>query len=81
MADDRFYGRGKGPVLKFIHIKKILSFCLLAAASCGIEDYVYLEPVTNASTSGGSTAFFTTPNNPSAEFRYYQIYYRIYLSN
>ncbi|MDR1390484.1 MAG: hypothetical protein LBJ31_10975 [Treponema sp.] len=59
--------------------KKLLSLVMVLAA-CGIENYIYLEPVTSASTSAGTTASFSTPGQSSPNFRYYTIFYRIYLS-
>jgi hypothetical protein len=55
---------------------------LLFFFSCGIEDYVYLEPVQYVNSSGVSTARMPIPGNSgNSAFRYYNIYYRIYLSD
>jgi hypothetical protein len=50
--------------------------------SCGIEDYVYLEPVEYVTTAGSTIAHITIPDNTSNDnFRYYAIFYRIYISD
>ena len=52
--------------------------------SCGIEDYIYLDPVPSGNvTNPTSNVINITLMNTSTEtyFRYYSIYYRIYLSN
>lgn len=55
---------------------------MLLVFSCGIEEYIYLEPVENVSTTGVSSAIITIPNNTSNPyFRYYTIFYRIYISD
>jgi hypothetical protein len=59
-----------------------MSCCVLALVSCGIEDYVYLLPVNQVSTVGNTSAAITIPDNSSiTEFRYYAIFYRIYISD
>jgi hypothetical protein len=74
-------GAGKGS-------QKTIWFCLCALClyflliSCGIEDYVYLEPVDSVSSTGGTSARIITPNNSGTqEFRYYAIFYRVYISD
>jgi hypothetical protein len=59
--------------------------CVLCCAplfvSCGIENYVYLEPVEYVMSVGSTSARITIPNNNSdPNFRYYAIFYRIYIS-
>jgi hypothetical protein len=49
--------------------------------SCGIENYIYLEPVEYVTSQGSTSARITIPNNSSQEFRYYMIFYRIYISD
>jgi hypothetical protein len=46
-----------------------------------MEDYAYLEPVDSAYSIGVSSAVITIPNNSSSYFRYYTIFYRIYISD
>jgi hypothetical protein len=55
--------------------------CALLFVSCGIENYVYLEPVEYVTTVGSTSAHVNLPNNPSPEFRHYVIFYRIYISD
>jgi hypothetical protein len=58
----------------------ILCYALLFF-SCGIENYVYLEPVEYVALQGSTSAVITLPSNSSPEFRYYAIFYRIYISD
>jgi hypothetical protein len=55
--------------------------CAVLFVSCGIENYVYLEPVEYVTSQGSTSAHITLPNNSSQEFRYYVIFYRIYISD
>jgi hypothetical protein len=52
--------------------------------SCGIEEYIYLDPVPagNIRVTGNDNATISLPNSSSQSdyFRYYSIYYKIYLS-
>jgi hypothetical protein len=51
-------------------------------ASCGIENYVYLAPVEYVTSVGSTSAHITIPDNFSdLNFRYYAIFYRIYISD
>ena len=54
-------------------------FCL-ALISCGIENYIYLEPVEIASATSISSAHIVLPGGQPAEFTNYTIFYRIYIS-
>ena len=58
-----------------------LLLCQAVFFSCGIENYVYLEPVSYISTTGTSSAIISIPSNTGSEFRYYAIFYRIYISD
>ena len=60
----------------------IYLFCVLFV-SCGLETYVYLEPVESVITTGDTSAFITLPPVPPQHslFRNYMIYYRIYLTD
>lgn len=51
--------------------------------SCGIEEYIYLFPVSNVSVNGVSSITITTPDQSSVAsyFDRYLIFYRIYLSD
>jgi hypothetical protein len=62
-------------------IRYFFIFAFLPLFSCGIEDYIYLDPVENAYAVGVSNAIITMPNNSSSYFRYYTIFYRIYISD
>ncbi len=57
---------------------------LFVFLSCGVEDYIYLDPIPagNVRTGANNVVEITLPNslNQSSYFRYYSIYYRIYLS-
>ncbi|MDR0600697.1 MAG: hypothetical protein LBG84_11595 [Treponema sp.] len=56
--------------------------CLVAPFfSCGVEDYVYLNPVETAYSVGVTRATITLPSGQPSEFRYYTIFYRIYISD
>ncbi|MDR2661625.1 MAG: hypothetical protein LBC31_01350 [Treponema sp.] len=47
-----------------------------------MEDYVYLEPVNSAYSVGVTSAVITIPDNSGNDyFRYYAIFYRIYISD
>jgi hypothetical protein len=47
-----------------------------------MEDYIYLEPVNSSYSVGVSSAVITIPNNSGNDyFRYYTIFYRIYISD
>jgi len=61
----------------------LLLTCCLAVLffSCGIEEEILLEPVANAYQAGITRGGLTLPDNSSTYFRYYMIYYRIYLSD
>jgi hypothetical protein len=59
----------------------LLLLCQTMFFSCGIENYVYLEPVSYISTTGTSGAIISIPSNTGSEFRYYAIFYRIYISD
>ncbi|MDR1143799.1 MAG: hypothetical protein LBK77_06225 [Spirochaetaceae bacterium] len=65
--------------MKWSNVFPVLS--ALCCLSCGMEDYVYLEPVTSAYSTAVSSAVITTPSNSSTYFRYYTIFYRIYISD
>ena len=58
----------------------ILIFTLLVA-SCGLEIEVFLEPVQIVSSTSINSVEIILPANPAPEFRFYDIYYRIYLSD
>jgi hypothetical protein len=65
-------------------LKLILPAALLF--SCGLEDYIFLEPVDIAYATGTNSAIIVlSPTNsasPNDEyFRFYTIYYRIYISD
>ncbi|MDR2701889.1 MAG: hypothetical protein LBB72_05610 [Spirochaetaceae bacterium] len=65
---------------------RFLAFCLMMCVSfsCGIENYIYLDAVETVIDTDVNKAQFILPNtNTSTEeyFRYYAIYYRIYLSD
>jgi hypothetical protein len=58
---------------------------LLAAAggslvSCGIETYKYLDPVPGIPMTLNTTAYISLPGGQPNYFRYFIIYYRIYIS-
>jgi len=60
----------------------LLTCCLVGLFfSCGIEEEIYLEPVANTYQDGVTRGGLTLPSNSSDYFRYYMIYYRIYLSD
>ncbi|MDR1507868.1 MAG: hypothetical protein LBI67_12275 [Treponema sp.] len=65
---------------------RCLFFCAALFFSCGIEDYVYLAPVEYTSLTGSTSARVTIPDNYTDPdyfryFRYYAIFYRIYISD
>lgn len=50
--------------------------------SCGIEEYVYLDPIETAYSTGVNQGRIVIPSgSPSSYFRYYTIFYRIYISD
>jgi hypothetical protein len=56
--------------------------CVFLPVSCGIEDYTYLEPVEYVRSQGSTSANIIIPDNNSNQyFRYYAIFYRIYISD
>jgi hypothetical protein len=51
-------------------------------ASCGIETYKYLDPVySGIPMLLNTTAYIRLPSEPYSYFRYFVIYYRIYISD
>ncbi|MDR1929412.1 MAG: hypothetical protein LBQ44_02165 [Treponema sp.] len=57
-------------------------FCPAVFFSCGIENYIYLEAVQYVNVTGVNSAVVQIPDNTGmSEFRYYAVYYRIYLSD
>jgi hypothetical protein len=67
-------------------MKKLLYILGVTALflSCGIDDYVYLDqvPQVNINVTLNTNATVSLPPPPSRDyFRYYSIYYRIYVSN
>ena len=66
--------------MKIIRLFYIFIFLLF---SCGLETYVFLEPVPNPNIVAFNSVTFYLPSRSSqpAEFRHYLIYYRIYLSD
>ena len=52
--------------------------------SCGLETYIYLDPVESITIRGMNSVSIILPQQPPASsdyFRYYTIYYRIYISD
>jgi hypothetical protein len=80
----RFRGRaggGFGKTILKLFWRRVLC-CVFLFASCGIENYVYLEPVEYVTSVGATSANITIPNNSGdPNFRYYAIFYRIYISD
>jgi hypothetical protein len=68
---------------------KLLALSVMAAAlgsslgSCGIETYKYLDPVYPEGISMllNTTAYLSLPGGQPGYFRYFTIYYRIYISD
>jgi hypothetical protein len=58
----------------------ILNFILLFI-SCGLETYVFFNPVEIINVSGVTNAIITLPSGQDPLFRNYMIYYRIYLTD
>ena len=56
-------------------------FFAFVFVSCGLETYVFLNPVEIVSVSGVTNAIITLPSGQDPLFRNYMIYYRIYLSD
>ena len=54
---------------------------VLLLGSCGLETYVYLNPVEIITINGVIGASVTLPSSQQPQFRNYMIYYRIYLAN
>jgi len=62
----------------------LLLICCLGVLffSCGIEEEIYLEPIASTYQESITRGSLTLPDNSSSNyFRYYMIYYRIYLSD
>ena len=63
----------------------MLSLCIIFVCivffSCGLEEYVYLNPVENTITTGDTSAVIILPSGQHPLFRRYQIFYRIYLTD
>jgi hypothetical protein len=54
----------------------------LFSSSCGIDNYLYLYPVTQVNTSGTTYISWYLPSTQvSGYFKYYRIYYRLYKSH
>jgi hypothetical protein len=74
-------------MLKRIRFAEAALFVLLAAlgnslASCGIETYKYLDPVVSGiPMTLNTTAYVSLPGGQPNYFRYFIIYYRIYISD
>jgi len=67
-------------------VRKVNYLCIILGVvffSCGIEEYIYLFPVSNVSVNGVSSITITTPDQSSVAsyFDRYLIFYRIYLSD
>lgn len=59
----------------------LLSITLISS-SCGIDNYLYLYPVTQVSNSGTTYISWYLPSTKvSGYFKYYRIYYRLYKSH
>jgi hypothetical protein len=54
---------------------------VLLLFSCGLETYVYLNPVEIVRIFNISRVEISLPSSQPVEFRYYAIYYRIYISD
>lgn len=59
----------------------LLVFYIFIISSCGLENYIYLAPVT-AITAQNDSITVNLPNGdqPSLYFKGYKIYYKIYTS-
>jgi len=62
--------------IKFLFLIKI--FLLI---SCGLENYVYLEPVERITIHGTNSISAWLPSGQPSEFRSYTVFYRIYISD
>ncbi|MDR2470714.1 MAG: hypothetical protein LBD09_01215 [Treponema sp.] len=62
---------------------RLFCLALLTAAlvSCGLEDYIYLEPVESAGVISDFEGYANLPSQSAGEFRSYIIFYRIYISD
>jgi len=60
----------------------LLLLLLFLFFSCGLETYVYLNPVESITIRGMNSVSIILPKEqPANYFRYYTIYYRIYISD
>lgn len=68
-----------------IHTSMFLGIFIFVLVSCGIDEYVYLEPIPagNIRTTLSESTTITLPDSSirSSFFKNYTIYYKIYLSN
>ena len=66
-----------------MRIIKLSLLSLFLIFSCGLDTYIYLEPVPNPNIIDVNSVTIYLPSRSSQpdEFRHYIIYYRIYLSN
>lgn len=64
--------------LKWTRIFSAVFFFSLV--SCGVDEYAYLEPIENVSSTITSSIVFL-PGSSAAEFRNYTIFYRLYISD
>ena len=64
-------------------ITKLLYLLLILFFSCGLETYIYLEPVENIIIDEVNGVIINLPsiNSQPDEFRHYIIYYSLYLSD
>ncbi|QQO08162.1 hypothetical protein [Breznakiella homolactica] len=60
-----------------------LAAVIISFVSCGIEDYLYLDPVpqSNVNTTANTQVTISRLSYSNSYLQYYGIYYRIYLSN
>ena len=60
----------------------VLWWCIGLFFSCGIEEYVYLEPVEITDSTGVDHGSITIPGSVyNRYFRYFTLFYRIYMSD
>ncbi|MDR0390141.1 MAG: hypothetical protein LBH73_08725, partial [Spirochaetaceae bacterium] len=62
--------------------KGFLIGAIVLLFSCGIEDYIYLDPIPSSNVIRSSPTRVTVaiPSPPTAYFTNYVIFYRIYIS-
>jgi hypothetical protein len=83
MSDYIKFKKKKLNPIKLLALSVLLATLGSGLGSCGIETYKYLDPVDPGGISMelNTTAYISLPGGQPSYFRYFTIYYRIYISD